>query len=88
MPKARRQPQQTAETQAVDDAGSWPTWLPRRLLSVDEVAQIFHVAPRTVRRWIDDGRLPCVRMGGVVRVRPETVRDFVNGQQMSSVDKL
>jgi excisionase family DNA binding protein len=64
-----------------DARSSWPVWLPRRLLTVDDIAEILRVDARTVRRWIADGRLPRAHLGGrVVRVRPEAVLDLVEGQ--------
>jgi excisionase family DNA binding protein len=47
------------------------------LLTVDETARLLKVAPVTVRRYIADGRLPAVRVGRGVRVRKETVGQFV-----------
>ncbi len=47
-----------------------PDSLPERLLIVSEAADILRLSPRTVRRMIDDGRLPVVRFGRAVRIRP------------------
>jgi excisionase family DNA binding protein len=33
------------------------------LLTVDETAVLFKVKPTTVREWVRQGRLPCVRLG-------------------------
>lgn len=41
-----------------------------RLLTVDEVAQGVQASKRAVWRWIRDGRLPVVRFGRSVRIRP------------------
>lgn len=41
------------------EAGTSAEWL-----SVNEVAEITGAAPRTVRRWIADGRLPSVKVAG------------------------
>jgi excisionase family DNA binding protein len=35
-----------------------------RYLKTGEVAALLHVDPRTVRRWAQDGRLPCKRTIG------------------------
>jgi excisionase family DNA binding protein len=60
---------------------SWPVWLPRRLLTIDDIAETLQVNARTVRRMIGDGRLPRAPLGGrSVRVRPEAVLDLVEGQ--------
>ncbi len=40
----------------------------RRLMSVAEVCQIVGVSERTIRRWLADRRLPCYRVGRVLRV--------------------
>jgi excisionase family DNA binding protein len=47
------------------------------LLTVPEVAEILRVSPRTVRRMIDDKRLPVVRFGRAVRVRVEALTAFI-----------
>jgi excisionase family DNA binding protein len=42
--------------------------------SVAEVAELFGRQPRTVRGWIADGRLPCVRIGRAVFVPEPALR--------------
>jgi excisionase family DNA binding protein len=41
------------------------------LLTVDEAAAALHVDPATVRRRISDHSIDAVRIGGLVRIRPE-----------------
>jgi len=36
----------------------------RRLLTLAEAAEEVRYSPRTVRRWIDDGRLRAIQVGG------------------------
>lgn len=50
-----------------------------RMLTIREVAQLLHCHPTSVRRWSDEGLLPCYRIGrrGDRRFRPEDVRRFV-----------
>jgi excisionase family DNA binding protein len=55
-----------------------PQTLPQ-MLTVNEVAEILQISPRTVRRMIDDGRLPVVRIGRAVRVHPDTVAALMSG---------
>ncbi len=50
-----------------------PEWLPRRLLDVEETADLLRLSPRQVRRMIADGRLEAIKLGRAVRLRPETV---------------
>jgi excisionase family DNA binding protein len=37
------------------------------LMTTDEVAAILRVNPKTVRRLVNAGRLPCIRFGRSVR---------------------
>jgi excisionase family DNA binding protein len=46
---------------------------PLPLRTVAELATALHVSPRAVRRWIAEGRLPTVRFGRAVRIRPHDV---------------
>lgn len=47
------------------------------LLSVQEVARLLHLHEMTVRRYIRQGRLKAVKVGGRVRVRPEDLELFM-----------
>ena len=59
----------------------------RSLRTVNDVAEILRMNPRSVRRLIADGRLPVVRLGGAVRIRPEVVEEMIaNGGQMVTKD--
>ncbi|HHS97018.1 MAG TPA: DNA-binding protein [Chloroflexi bacterium] len=49
---------------------------PVRLLTVGEVADLVQVSPRTVFRWMAQGRLPAIRVGNVTRIRPEDLEAF------------
>ena len=49
-----------------------------RLLTVDEVADLLQVHPRTVRREIDRGKLIAVRLSQrVVRIKESTLRSYI-----------
>jgi excisionase family DNA binding protein len=52
---------------------SLPDWLPRRLVTVPEAAELLQVSVRQIRRLIADGRLPATRVGRTVRLRPEAL---------------
>jgi excisionase family DNA binding protein len=39
-----------------------------RLLTVDQLAGLWQVSPRTIRRMIADGRLPVIRLGRAIRI--------------------
>lgn len=50
-----------------------PAWLPRRLMSVPEIAELINQSERQVWRYVKDGRLEVIRLGGSVRATPEAV---------------
>lgn len=47
------------------------------LLTVQETAQMLKVAPITIRRYIQSGRLPAVKVGRGVRLQREAVEAFL-----------
>ncbi len=51
--------------------------LPTRLLTVAETASFFQVSEKTIRRLIDRGELPVVRLGRSVRIDPEAIEKMM-----------
>lgn len=51
-------------------------------LTVAEVASKFRVKERTVYRWIEDGHLAHVKIGGTVRI-PASAVPTVDGEEAS-----
>lgn len=48
------------------------------LLTVEEVAEIFQVSPRTVWRWVHAGKLPEIRTpGGTIRFHRDDIAALV-----------
>lgn len=48
------------------------------LMMTGEVAALFRVDPKTVRRWVDRGLLPVLRTpGGLLRFRESVVQAFL-----------
>ena len=50
----------------------------RQLLTQAEVAELFAVTPRIVRRWASAGELTPIRIGGVTRYRDDEVLSVSN----------
>jgi excisionase family DNA binding protein len=46
------------------------------LLTIEQVAALENVSPRTVRRWIACGDLHAIRTGRMIRVCPDDLRAF------------
>lgn len=51
------------------------------LMSTQEVARVLGVSARTVRRRINDGELPSVRVGRPHRVRPEDLIAYIEANR-------
>jgi excisionase family DNA binding protein len=48
-----------------------------RFFTIAEVAELVGVSARTVRRWIQSGRLVAHRVRGVVRISPSDLEAFL-----------
>jgi excisionase family DNA binding protein len=68
--------ERTARTRAAHDP----------LLTVPEAAEHLRFSLRTTRQLIVDGLLPCVRIGGRVRVRPADLVRFVEDRVSAPVE--
>jgi excisionase family DNA binding protein len=49
----------------------------QELLSADDVAQYLKLEPVTIYRWCRDGRLPCMKLGKVWRIRHSALDAFL-----------
>jgi excisionase family DNA binding protein len=49
-----------------------------KLLTVDELADALGLSPKTIRQWIWMRRVAYVRVGRLIRFRPEIVDEIVN----------
>jgi hypothetical protein len=50
----------------------------QNLLTIQEVADLYNVAERTVRNWIDQGLLEAVRLGPkIIRIEEEALYRFM-----------
>ena len=56
---------------------SSPDWLPRRVVTVAEAAELLHVSVRHLRRLIAKGELESTRVGEAVRLSPEALASLV-----------
>lgn len=55
---------------------------PERLLTADEAADLLRVNKRTVHRLVERGELTFVRVGRLRRYRPETLRAYIERQEV------
>jgi excisionase family DNA binding protein len=45
--------------------------------TVPEVAELLKTSVRTVQRWVRDGRLPSLKIGGLRRVTGAAIKQFL-----------
>jgi excisionase family DNA binding protein len=64
------------------EAGQAPDQL-SPLLSIPAVAKRLDVSEKSVRRYIDRGRLPAYKIGGQIRIAEEDVRAFLSSCRLS-----
>lgn len=56
-----------------------------QLLTIKYTAARLHVGERTLRRWLAEGRLPSVRIGGGVRIAVDDLNDFIAANRSAEV---
>ena len=49
-----------------------------QLLTVDQLANFLQVCPETVRRYVRNGDIKCVKLGRAHRFSKEQIEDFIN----------
>ena len=59
-----------------------------RLLKAEEVAEHLSVSPAFAYRLIQTGQIPAVRLGRVVRVRPQDLQAYIEANLHRRVDFL
>lgn len=47
------------------------------MLKVKDVATRLNVSTRTVQVWVDTGKLPAFKLGGVIRIAPDALDAFI-----------
>ena len=52
-----------------------------QLLTLQELAQILRLSDKTIRRLVAARRLPCIRLGRVLRFRPADLLRFVEARK-------
>jgi excisionase family DNA binding protein len=62
--------------------GSWRV-IDRDILTLEEVANWLHVAPRTLRHWAEVGEIPACRVGKLWRFRRKDLEEWLSGKAAS-----
>ena len=48
-----------------------------KMLTVEEVANELRVSKETVRRWVRNGQLPCIKLPRGIRIPSEVIKDLI-----------
>jgi excisionase family DNA binding protein len=56
-----------------------------KLLSIEEGAVKLGISPLTMRAWIRQRRIPCVRLGRRVLLDPQDVENFIDANRVKAV---
>jgi excisionase family DNA binding protein len=57
---------------------------PEALWDKDRLAEYLDLHPVTVLRMAREGRIPCIRIGGLVRFDPSEILDFLKSKRQCS----
>jgi len=53
---------------------------PEALLTVEELAKILRLHPKTVYRLVEKGKLACIRVGRNIRFSPDVIKQLSKGE--------
>lgn len=59
--------------------------IPKKLLSVQETAQMLGLSSRTLYRMVCDGELPCIKVGKSVRYDPSDVQAYIDRNRTPAI---
>ena len=59
--------------------GAYPGWTMNALLTIRELSTSLAMKPSTLYAWAAQGRIPCVRIHGLIRFRPEEIEGWLIG---------
>ena len=49
---------------------------PARYYTINTLAEVWGVSPRTVRKLVNTGELPHIKIGSLIRIRPDQVAEY------------
>ena len=52
-----------------------------QLLTLEQAAEILNLSQKTLRRRIDEGQLPVIRDGRIVRVHPRNLDRYISARR-------
>lgn len=52
-----------------------------QLLTVDQVAQLLQVKPRTIYQWVHESFIPVVKLGCLVRFKQASIKEWLTRRE-------
>ena len=81
LPKALKEPEvMTASDESLDE-NSEEVWFFDNLITTEELAVIFGLAPQTIRNWTAQGKLPYVKVGRRNLFLKRSVQEWLNRKE-------
>lgn len=58
-----------------------------KMLTKEDVAEIFSVPMTTVQSWMNAGRIPYVKIGGTIRILPSDIEEIIQKNRVIGKDQ-
>lgn len=56
-----------------------------KLLTVEEIAELFQTSTSTIYRWVHKREIPFVKLGGKLRFSPDTIQEYIKKNSVSNL---
>ena len=56
-----------------------------KLLTVEEIAELFQTSTSTIYRWVHKREIPFVKLGGKLRFSPNEIQEFIKKNSVSNL---
>ena len=56
-----------------------------KLLTVEEIVELFQTSTSTIYRWVHKREIPFVKLGGKLRFSPDTIQEYIKKNSVSNL---
>ena len=54
-----------------------------KLLTVEDIAELFQTSTSTIYRWVHKREIPFVKLGGKLRFSPDEIQEYIKQNSIS-----
>ena len=54
------------------------------IFTIEETANLLKIKPRTIRAWIDQGKLKSFKLGDLVRIHEDDLQDLIDRARLDN----